>query len=50
MKELSGAEWYILDRVYHGSVSMLMNGFVECRKLTSGEIEELRKILDDTEV
>ena len=38
-----------LDRVYHGSVSMLLSGFVEHRKLTSGDIEELRKILDDAE-
>lgn len=35
-----------LNRVYHGSVSMLLNGFVEKRELTAGEIEELRQILD----
>lgn len=38
-----------LDRVYHGSVSMLLNGFVEKQKLTSEEIEELRQILDQAE-
>lgn len=35
-----------LDRVYKGSVSMLLNGFVEKRNLTSEEIDELRQILD----
>lgn len=38
-----------LNRVYNGSVSMLLNGFVERQKLTAKEIEELRKILDDAE-
>ena len=38
-----------LDRVYHGSVSMLLNGFVEKQKLTSEEIDELRQILDQAE-
>lgn len=38
-----------LNRVYNGSVSMLINGFVEKQKLTSKEIEELRQILDDAE-
>ena len=38
-----------LDRVYHGSVSMLLNGFVEKRKLTSEEIDELRQILNQAE-
>ena len=38
-----------LDRVYHGSVSMLLNGFVEKQRLTSEEIDELRKILDQAE-
>lgn len=38
-----------LDRVYNGSVSMLINGFVERQKLTPKEIEELRQILDDAE-
>ena len=38
-----------LDRVYHGSVSMLLNGFVEKQRLTSEEINELRKILDQAE-
>lgn len=35
-----------LKRVYQGSVSMLVNGFVERQKLTSGELAELRQILD----
>lgn len=35
-----------LKRVYQGSVSMLVNGFVERQKLTSRELEELRQILD----
>jgi len=38
-----------LDRVYQGSVSMLLNGFVEKQKLTSKEIDELRQILDHAE-
>ena len=38
-----------LDRVYHGSVSMMLNGFVEKQALTPEEIEELRKILDNAE-
>ena len=38
-----------LDRVYHGSVSMLLNGFVEKQRLTSEEIDELRQILDQAE-
>ena len=38
-----------LDRVYHGSVSMMLNGFVEKQALTPKEIEELRKILDNAE-
>ena len=38
-----------LDRVYQGSVSMLLNNFVERKKLSPGEIRELRKILDQAE-
>lgn len=38
-----------LNRVYHGSVSMLLNGFVERQKLSSKDIEELRQILDKAE-
>lgn len=38
-----------LNRVYHGSVSMLLNGFVEKQKLSSKDIEELRQILDKAE-
>ena len=38
-----------LNRVYQGSVSMLLNSFVEKQKLSAGEIEELREILDQAE-
>lgn len=38
-----------LNRVYNGSVSMLINGFVKKQKLTTEEIEELRQILDSAE-
>lgn len=35
-----------LDRVYHGSLSMLLNHFVEKQSLSQEEIAELRRILD----
>lgn len=38
-----------LNRVYQGSVSMLLNSFVEKQKLSAGEIKELREILDQAE-
>lgn len=38
-----------LNRVYQGSVSLLLNSFVDKRKLTAGEIKELREILDHAE-
>lgn len=38
-----------LNRVYQGSVSMLLNSFVEKRKLTVEEIKELKEILDQAE-
>ncbi|MDE6974785.1 MAG: BlaI/MecI/CopY family transcriptional regulator [Lachnospiraceae bacterium] len=38
-----------LDRVYQGSVSMLLNGFVKKQKLSAEEIMELRQILDKAE-
>ncbi|MCM1124963.1 MAG: BlaI/MecI/CopY family transcriptional regulator [Lachnospiraceae bacterium] len=38
-----------LNRVYQGSVSMLLNSFVGKQKLTAEEIRELRKILDQAE-
>lgn len=38
-----------LNRVYQGSVSMLLNSFVEKRNLTSDEIKELKEILDQAE-
>ncbi|MBD5530476.1 MAG: BlaI/MecI/CopY family transcriptional regulator [Lachnospiraceae bacterium] len=38
-----------LDRVYHGSLSMLVNHFVEKESLSQEEIAELRKILDQAD-
>lgn len=38
-----------LNRVYHGSISMLVNGFVEKQKLSAQEIHELRQILEKAE-
>lgn len=38
-----------LNRVYKGSVSMLLNNFVEKSRLTAEEIKELREILDQAE-
>lgn len=38
-----------LERVYHGSLSMLLNHFVEKQSLSQQDIEELRRILDQAE-
>ena len=38
-----------LKRVYHGSISMLVSGFVERKKLSAEELAELRQILDQAE-
>lgn len=38
-----------LNRVYQGSVSMLLNSFVKKQKLSVEEIKELREILDQAE-
>ncbi len=38
-----------LDRVYHGSLSLLVNHFVEKQSLSQEEIAELRKILDQAD-
>ena len=38
-----------LNRVYNGSISLLMSGFVERQRLTGKEIEELRQILKKAE-
>lgn len=38
-----------LNRVYHGSISMLVSGFVEKQKLSREELSELRQILDKAE-
>ena len=35
-----------LNRVYQGSVSMLLNNFVEKQRLSAGDIKELRELLD----
>lgn len=38
-----------LNRVYHGSISMLVCGFVERQRLSPEELSELRQILDRAE-
>ena len=38
-----------LNRVYHGSISMLVSGFVEKQRLSREELAELRQILDKAE-
>lgn len=38
-----------LDRVYHGSLSMLLNHFVEKQSLSQEEIAQLRRILDQAD-
>ena len=38
-----------LDRVYQGSVGMMMSAMAQRRQLSGGEIEELRAILDQAE-
>lgn len=38
-----------LNRVYHGSVSMMLNGFVGKQKLSREDIRELREILERAE-
>lgn len=38
-----------LERVYHGSLSMLLNHFVEKQSLSQEEIAELRRILDQAD-
>lgn len=38
-----------LKRVYHGSISMLVSGFVERQRITPEELSELRQILDKAE-
>ncbi len=37
-----------LKRVYKGSVNMLVKGFIESGELSKDELEELKKLLDDT--
>ena len=38
-----------LNRVYHGSISMLVCGLVQRQRLSQDEIAELRQILDEAE-
>lgn len=38
-----------LNRVYNGSISMLVSAFADRNRLSKNEIEELRKILDEAE-
>jgi len=38
---------HFLDRVYHGSVSMMLSAFARKQPLTPEEIEELYAILDE---
>ncbi len=38
-----------LQRVYHGSISMLVSSFVERKRLSPEELAELRQILDRAE-
>ena len=38
-----------LDRVYRGSVGMMMSAMAQRRQLSGGEIKELRAILDQAE-
>lgn len=38
-----------LDRVYQGSVGMMMSAMAQRRQLSGGEIKELRAILDQAE-
>lgn len=38
-----------LNRVYNGSISMLVSSFAERKHLSKADIDELRKILDDAE-
>lgn len=38
-----------LNRVYNGSISLLVSGFVERQKLTEQEIAELRQLLEKAE-
>ncbi len=38
-----------IDRVYHGSVSLLVSSLADRQELSDGEIEELKRILHDTE-
>lgn len=49
-REAAGKETQsFLERVYHGSLSMLVNHFVEKESLSREEIDELRRILDRAE-
>ena len=36
-----------LDRVYNGSLNLLVKNFIESKELSAEQIEELKKILED---
>ena len=38
----------IVDKLFHGSLSMFARAFVNERKLTESDIEELRRIIDES--
>ena len=38
-----------LNRVYNGSISMLVSAFADRNRLSKEDIDELRKILDEAE-
>lgn len=40
---------HFLKKVYHGSISMLVSGFVDKQRLSAEELAELRQILDRAE-
>ena len=39
----------ILDKVFDGSVSLMVSTLTDCRKLSEEEIRKIRKILDEAE-
>ena len=39
----------ILDKVFDGSVSLMVSALTDCRKLSEDEIRKIRKILDEAE-
>lgn len=41
----NAAEMFV-QKMYNGSINMMLTGFIKENKLTEGEIEELKKILE----